>query len=1241
MESNNNKSGNMNDDDDLLADVTDYLNSNQKTNNSEDFDPNASNFAANPFAKSNKMCNNSPKKNAGFDEIEEENDNYRLAPSVTKKDKAKNNTDGEEKDAQEDTKKKDKLDAKQILEKARDAKQKIRESLNRSKISISSNKQDENDSSAKLKSETSPVKVDDSTLAPQDDDRPLKGSKAGYDLNNADDERPLKGNKGGYDFDNIEDERPLKGNKGGYDLSNAQEERPLKGNKGGYDLDKVDDDRPLKGNKGGYNLDKVDDERPLKGNKGGYDLDKVDDERPLKGNKGGYNLDKVDEDRPLKGNKGGYNLDKVDEDRPLKGNKGGYNLDNVEDERPLKGNKGGYDFSNADEDLLNNDIAPPKAKKTPPTLSSQNKNLTKKKVPAKVENIETSPKDDKIPALNLKNNFINDVEDKKPITGGGENAGYDFENADIPPEEGDDVEALTKGKLEDRLISKQWKVRKYAYLDQSKKVANGENDEVKANHGDIFTKILKDSNPGALEKGLDFMTEFQNNESKYDLKTTELVTVFIESVVGHFTKVAIKKSAIEFMCVLFEKSPFDDYKAGMIAQLNNAKKPIIIVNAFTFLDEILSNYGVQKLEMLKPFYKSFSTQCNSKNAKHKHAAMQSVKNGIDWMGESIIMMLTDIKKQQLDELNAYAKSPTPGPMQPKKGKKVGGKKQAKDAQSDSDKEDSVEEEPMFDMHNLDFYEMADPVDILKKYDEAWTEEILKKTKWTERKGMLDEFQAKAEKTAKFKPTDWGHFISLTKKLFMDKNQNVTISMIKCIGALAKGQRKPFTRDAKSMARELLIKMKDKNHRVSDVCMEAFDELYYCIGLDDIASDLNTIFIEKNPHQKLLVAKLIAKYLEKENEKAEVLFAKLKDSLKKNLDDGDSKVREGCASQLCEMAQYFGNDKMMTGIKFSDQPANKQKLLKGFFKEANVSKKTVVGKNDKPLKNDQKPQKEEVDEDKGNSAKDIIKKIPTKFTATKNFEDSHLDKEDALKKMEDNGFDESNKKDLQCSDWKKKVKALQALFELLESSISLSEEAFTCMQYSLKDFKEINPNVNKETFNVIIKTCDNLNNKKNEKLFGEKNCSIIIALMVERVVDGKYTELITQCMQKMCEFQSKKRILSHFQAGVKAKTMNLKLAKEVQSVFTAILSEEENWYELPVIELTDFVKSCIASSTQIIKQQAILCYKELYRTTKGKVNELKQFTEISDKHKGILENEVKDLEEDDSNIAPVLPVIFFK
>jgi hypothetical protein len=207
-----------------------------------------------------------------------------------------------------------------------------------------------------------------------------------------------------------------------------------------------------------------------------------------------------------------------------------------------------------------------------------------------------------------------------------------------------------------------------------------------------------------------------------------------------------------------------------------------------------------------------------------------------------------------------------------------------------------------------------------------------------------------------------------------------------------------------------------------------------------------------------------------------------------------------------MGSHIGNEKMKQGIKFDALPSNKQTLVKKFLKESNVVKKGPANNRElKPsnsnaqLSSNSNKNRDDLDNSKDHSpptrkdhsTRNIDKKIPTKFTTTKNFEEAYMEQETAILKMQDNGYQEEDKKNLMCSDWKKKVSGLKALFEMLESNISLSEEVLVCMQSSLKDFKEINPNVNKETFNVIIKTVEELNSKKSEKFFADRNCSIII------------------------------------------------------------------------------------------------------------------------------------------------------
>jgi len=95
-------------------------------------------------------------------------------------------------------------------------------------------------------------------------------------------------------------------------------------------------------------------------------------------------------------------------------------------------------------------------------------------------------------------------------------------------------------------------------------------------------------------------------------------------------------------------------------------------------------------------------------------------------------------------------------------------------------------------------------------------------------------------------------------------------------------------------------------------------------------------------------------------------------------------------------------------------------------------------------------------------------------------------------------------------------------------------------------------------------------------------------------------------------------------------MNLKIAKELLKVFEPMMSQEETWHDLPVLEMAEFVKTCVKNSNVQIRQMGAQCYKELYRTTKGKITEVKDIIEIDGKNRKILDAEVEDLVNDDND-----------
>lgn len=111
---------------------------------------------------------------------------------------------------------------------------------------------------------------------------------------------------------------------------------------------------------------------------------------------------------------------------------------------------------------------------------------------------------------------------------------------------------------------------------------------------------------------------------------------------------------------------------------------------------------------------------------------------------------------------------------------------------------------------MDLYDMSDEYDAFKQFNEAWTEKVLKQVGWSERKKMIEEFIAVAEKNPKFANSRHSHMLQMCKKIFMESNQMVNIVTLKLLGLLAKNLRKHFKDDAKSWAKIVIDKFKEKS-----------------------------------------------------------------------------------------------------------------------------------------------------------------------------------------------------------------------------------------------------------------------------------------------------------------------------------------------------------------------------------------------------------------------------------------------
>ena len=88
-------------------------------------------------------------------------------------------------------------------------------------------------------------------------------------------------------------------------------------------------------------------------------------------------------------------------------------------------------------------------------------------------------------------------------------------------------------------------------------------------------------------------------------------------------------------------------------------------------------------------------------------------------------------------------------------------------QVESSEEESESEEDL-DMGNMDLYEMSEPVDVFKQFNDTWCQKVLDSKKWNDRKKMIEEFLKFAEKNPKFANTRRTHMIQMIKNQMMNQ-----------------------------------------------------------------------------------------------------------------------------------------------------------------------------------------------------------------------------------------------------------------------------------------------------------------------------------------------------------------------------------------------------------------------------------------------------------------------------------------
>lgn len=108
---------------------------------------------------------------------------------------------------------------------------------------------------------------------------------------------------------------------------------------------------------------------------------------------------------------------------------------------------------------------------------------------------------------------------------------------------------------------------------------------------------------------------------------------------------------------------------------------------------------------------------------------------------------------------------------------------------------------------VDAYELADPIDVFRKYNERFTEVVLREERWNQKVDLMKDFVNAATVPRILHTTDHRHINDMVRKLINHSNFHVVIWDLKILATLAKGLRKHFTPVVKSVFSRVICKFR--------------------------------------------------------------------------------------------------------------------------------------------------------------------------------------------------------------------------------------------------------------------------------------------------------------------------------------------------------------------------------------------------------------------------------------------------
>jgi hypothetical protein len=477
------------------------------------------------------------------------------------------------------------------------------------------------------------------------------------------------------------------------------------------------------------------------------------------------------------------------------------------------------------------------------------------------------------------------------------------ENLEMTEEEKDRIADELLNSVDEKLLSKNWIVRKSAFSeiigeinhiserynrkDRSKLIQ-----EYLSKIQFSFEKVLEDNDSGSLETGLQLINLLVKNDRNLSSeKKNEIFKLTIEKAYA-CSKTPIKEKSKELLVTILQKSrelcsQFEIIKTILEYPIKKIK---IIMLAEQILQFLITEYGCKTIDF-KFFMPTIVKLVQGTNHGIKYEAMELLKEIFRQIRSDIIPHLREVKETMIKDIRNQFDKIEENEPEPKIVHKVLEKDEEDNFENSAEIENSAPQKETeknlnitptnnnsfeqsknnsssnlisgvpFRRGSVTSFEGRKEMYLHEIYNDDMVEDLLSKDKkWMDKKEILDEFTKNlynCKLISESSLNDNENLFYACRQLLKDTNINITQSTLNLINVLSIQLGKPFATYAKEYMPWILEKFKDKKDKLNKEIITTLSSfLKYNLTLDEIVPVLCDVASDKSVQYKLNICEFM-------------------------------------------------------------------------------------------------------------------------------------------------------------------------------------------------------------------------------------------------------------------------------------------------------------------------------------------------------------------------------------------------